>query len=114
MKKKKKQYYTLTATEGLLLQNSCQLSVVGCQTNSNTKIQQLTTINQQQKLLKKIRKQQALIENLKTLPFYTVFNQRTQQEKDIAKAEKKLHSLQAQYSVNSRSEQYSARVIGAE
>lgn len=42
------------------------------------------------KLLKKIRKCEKQIENLKTLPYYTVFNQRAQQEKDIAKAEKKL------------------------
>jgi hypothetical protein len=46
------------------------------------------------KLLKRIRKCEKKIENLKTLPYYTVFNQRAQQEKDIAKAEKKLFKLQ--------------------
>jgi hypothetical protein len=62
------------------------------------------------KLKKRIRKCEALIDNLKTLPYYTVFKLHGQQQKDIAKAEKKLSSLQSQFAVAvcSRSLQYSA------
>jgi len=52
------------------------------------------------KILKRIRKCEALIENLKTLPYYTVFKLHGQQQKDIAKAEKKLNSLQSQLAVS--------------
>lgn len=53
----------------------------------------------QKKLKKRIRECEEQIENLKTLPYYTIFNQRAQQQKDIAAVQEKLSSLQSQYSV---------------
>ncbi|WP_458844105.1 hypothetical protein [Flavobacterium hauense] len=50
----------------------------------------------QKKLKRRIRKCEQQIDNLKTLPYYTVFKLYGQQQKDIAKVERKLHSLQSQ------------------
>lgn len=54
----------------------------------------------QKELLKKIRKCEAKIENLKTLPYYTVFKLYGQQQKDIEKAQRKLHNLRSQLAVS--------------
>ena len=96
------QYSTLTATGGLRLQNSCRLMVASCQTNSCLEMQQ------PKKLLRKIRKYEQELENLKTLPYYRLFKQETEQQKDIAAVTEKLEKLRAKYSVASRRLQLSA------
>jgi len=48
------------------------------------------------------------LENLKTLPYYQLFNQQTEQQKDIAAVTEKLEKLRAKYAVISKSLQLSA------
>jgi hypothetical protein len=60
------------------------------------------------KLLKRIRECETQIDNLKALPYYSIFKQEGQRQKDIAAVEKKLEKLHRKYSVYSRSRQYSA------
>jgi predicted nucleic acid-binding Zn-ribbon protein len=66
-------------------------------------------------MAKKLKKLKRLItefekelENLKTLPYYRLFKQETEQQKDIAAVTEKLEKLRAKYSVASRSLQLSA------
>jgi len=48
------------------------------------------------------------LENLKTLPYYQLFNQQAEQQKDIAAVTEKLEKLRAKYSVISSRLQLSA------
>ncbi len=50
------------------------------------------------KIKKRIRECEEEIENLKALPYYTIFNLQAEQEKDIAAVQEKLSSFQSQYS----------------
>jgi hypothetical protein len=52
-----------------------------------------------QKLKKRIRECETQIDNLKTLPYYSIFKQEGQRQKDIAAVEKKLEKLQSQLAV---------------
>lgn len=47
----------------------------------------------QKKLKRRIRECETQIDNLKTLPYYSIFKQEGQRQKDIAKVEKKLMRL---------------------
>lgn len=60
------------------------------------------------KLLKRIRECEKQLDNLKTLPYYTLFKQQAEQQKDIAAVMKKLEKLREEYSVYSRSLQKSS------
>lgn len=60
------------------------------------------------KLLKRIRECEKQIDNLKTLPYYTLFKQQAEQQKDIAAVMKKLEKLRGKYSVISHSLQLTA------
>jgi len=53
------------------------------------------------KLLKRIRKCEKQIDNLKTLPYYTLFKQQKEQQNDIAAVMRKLEKLREEYSVYS-------------
>ena len=53
----------------------------------------------QKKLKHRIRECEQQIDNLKTLPYYSIFKQEGQRQKDIEKAEKKLISLQSRLAV---------------
>lgn len=53
------------------------------------------------KLLERIRKCEKQIDNLKTLPYYTLFKQQTEQQNDIAAVMQKLEKLREEYSVYS-------------
>jgi len=48
------------------------------------------------------------LENLKTLPYYQLFNQHAEQQKDIAAVTEKLEKLRAKYSAISSRLQLSA------
>lgn len=102
--KKKMQYSTLTATGGLVSLNKPPKPQRGnyeqeshCMSVAAPPLWRGVGVRPK-KLLKKIRKCEAHIENLKTLPYYTVFKLHGQQQKDIEKAERKLLKLQSQYS----------------
>ena len=117
---KKMQYSTLTATGGLPLQNSCRLMVAGCQTKKNytnlapsrwrgVGVRPNSAMTKSpKKLLKSIHKYEKELENLKTLPYYRLFKQETEQQKDIAAVTEKLEKLRAKYSEASSSLQLSA------
>lgn len=56
-----------------------------------------------EKLSTRIRECEAEMQNLKTLPYYTVFKQQAQQQKDLQQAGQRLEKLREKYSVYSRS-----------
>jgi len=60
------------------------------------------------KLLKRIRECEKQIDDLKTLPYYTLFKQQAEQQKDIAAVMRKLEKLREKYSVISHSLQLTA------
>ena len=55
------------------------------------------------KLMKRIRECETELQTIKTLPYYSIFKQEGQRQKDIAAAEKKLEKLREKYSVSSGS-----------
>jgi len=100
--KKKMQYSTLTATEGLQLQNKVDAVICGFVDSELTLSSPLAIMSEvsnkqmpksTNKLLKRIRECEAQIDNLKTLPYYSIFKQEGQRQKDIAAVEKKLMRL---------------------
>lgn len=60
------------------------------------------------KLIRRISECEKQIDNLKTLPYYTLFNQQAEQQKDIAAVMRKLEKLREKLKVNNHSLQLSA------
>ena len=82
---KKMQYSTLTTTrDSPLPSNDLQSTVY-------------SRIKSPKKLLKRIRECEKQIENLKTLPYYTIFKQKTEQQQDIQAVTQKLEKLKQEY-----------------
>lgn len=82
---KKMQYSTLTTTRDSSLQSK-----------------------KPKKLLKRIRECEKQIENLKTLPYYTIFKQKAEQQQDIQAVTQKLEKLKQKYYTISRNVRLSA------
>lgn len=90
------QYSTLTTTRDSPLQSNDLQSTV------------YSRIKSPKKLLKRIRECEKQIENLKTLPYYTLFKQKAEQQHDIQAATNKLEKLKQKYYTISRSVRLSA------